>query len=79
MDDLKYKALKIIYERKYLSWRQAVEIVGGKKRLQHLIDEQAVRVSSKPNNTTSKWRLNAADCIENVKPTLVKKLANTLI
>jgi len=79
MDDLKYKALKIIYEKKNLSWRQAVEIVGGKKRLQRLIDEQAVRVSRRPNDTTSKWLLNAADCIENVKPSLVKRLANTLI
>ena len=74
-NDIKFQCLCNLWETKSLSFRQATEIVGGKERLSRLIDSGLVRAKKNSGGENAAWRINAADCIRNLKPALVKKFA----
>lgn len=67
-----FQCLLIIYETKTFSMRQAIEIVGGNGRLKELIDNGSIRATKGERNCS--WRINAADCIRNIRPALIKKI-----
>jgi len=67
-DEVRFKSLLIAMRNKTVSFRQAVVIVGGTVRLTRLIEEGRVRCDKLAGSQNRKWRINAADCYNNVRP-----------
>lgn len=64
----KYQSLLRRTERLHVSYRKAVMLVGGEKRLERLMLEEKVRYSKPEGGSNTMWRFNFADIIRNVKP-----------
>lgn len=64
----KYQSLLMRTERLHVSYRRAVVLVGGEKRLERLMLEGRVRYSKPEGSVNTMWRFNFADIIRNVKP-----------
>lgn len=71
----KYQSILIQVDGMTFSWKIAEHLVGGKKRLQRLMDERKVRFDKSLASANSKWQFNATDIIRNIKPNL-NKLTN---
>jgi len=50
------------------SWAIAVKLVGGKKRLERLMQENKVRFDKPFGATNTKWQFVACDILSNIKP-----------
>ncbi len=64
----KYQSLLRRTERLHVSYRKAVMLVGGEKRLERLMLEGKVRYSKPEGSVNTMWRFNFSDIIRNVKP-----------
>lgn len=64
----KYQSLLRRTERIHVSYRKAVMLVGGEKRLERLMLAEKVRYSKPEGRANTMWRFNLADIIRNVKP-----------
>lgn len=64
----KFSSLVGRLEKRHCSYKKAVEIVGGEKRLQDLMDNERVRYEKPLGAKNTMWRFNMADIINNVKP-----------
>lgn len=64
----KYLSLLRRTESLCVSYKKAVKLVGGEKRLERLMLEGKVRYSKPEGSTNTMWRFNLADIIKNVKP-----------
>lgn len=64
----KYQSLLRRTERIHVSYKKAVKLVGGEKRLERLMLEEKVRYSKPVGNPNTMWRFNLGDIIRNVKP-----------
>lgn len=67
----KFQSLLRRTERLHVSYKKAVVLVGGEKRLEGLMLAQKVRYSKPDGAANSMWRFNLADIIRNVKPLVV--------
>jgi hypothetical protein len=50
------------------SWAMAVKLVGGKKRLERLMQEDKVRFDKPFGSTNTRWQFVASDILSNIKP-----------
>lgn len=64
----KYQSLLRRTERLHVSFKKAVILVGGEKRLEKLMLSEKVRYSKPEGSSNTMWRFNLADIIRNVKP-----------
>lgn len=64
----KYLSLLRRTERIDISYKRAVKLVGGEKRLERLMLEEKIRYSKPDGSANTMWRINFADVIRNVKP-----------
>lgn len=64
----KYQSLLRRTERLHVSYRRAVILVGGEKRLERLMLAGRIRYSKPEGSVNTMWRFNFADIIRNVKP-----------
>lgn len=64
----KYQSLLRRTERLHVSYRKAVMLVGGEKRLERLMLDGKVRYSKPEGSANTMWRFNLADIVRNVKP-----------
>lgn len=56
------------------SWAVAVRLVGGKKRLERLMQENKVRYDKPFGAVNTKWKFAASDILAYVKPLSVTKV-----
>lgn len=75
-DEVRFQSLLIAMRNKTVSYRQAVIIVGGDVRLKKLMESGVVRCNKPSGTSNKKWRINAADCYNNVRPRLKEVYAN---
>lgn len=64
----KYQSLIRRTERLHVSYRKAVMLVGGEKRLEKLMLQEKVRYFKPDGSANTMWRFNLSDIIRNVKP-----------
>lgn len=64
----KYLSLLKRAERINVSYKRAVKLVGGEKRLERLMLKEKIRYSKPDGSANTMWRINFADVIRNVKP-----------
>lgn len=64
----KYQSLLRRAERIHVSYRRAVMLVGGEKRLEKLMLAEKIRYRKPDGAPNTMWRINLADVIRNVKP-----------
>lgn len=69
-DEVRFKSLLLMMERKSLSYREAVKIVGGDVTLKRFIENGEIRCDKPDGSPNRKWRINAADCYRHIKPRL---------
>lgn len=66
----KFISLLERFEGRTFSYNMSMHLVGGKKRLEHLINEGKLRYDKKGDSRNSPWEFNAIDILKNVKPNL---------
>ena len=64
----KYLSLLRRAEKIHVSYKRAVMLVGGEKRLENLMLAEKVRYTKPPGAPNTMWRINLADVFRNVKP-----------
>lgn len=64
----KYQSLLRRTEGIHVSYKKAVKLVGGEKRLERLMLAEKVRYTKPDGNANTMWRFNLSDIIRNVKP-----------
>lgn len=64
----KYQSLLRRTEKLHVSYKKAVTLVGGEKRLERLMLEEKIRYFKPEGAVNTMWRFNLADVIKNVKP-----------
>ena len=64
----KYQSLLRRTESIHVSYKKAVKLVGGEKRLERLMLAEKVRYTKPDGNPNTMWRFNLADIVRNVKP-----------
>lgn len=64
----KFQSLLRRTERLHVSYKKAVRLVGGEKRLEKLMLAKKVRYSKPEGSANTMWRFNLSDIIRNVKP-----------
>lgn len=64
----KYQSLLRRTESIHVSYKKAVKLVGGEKRLERLMLAEKVRYTKLDGNPNTMWRFNLSDIIRNVKP-----------
>lgn len=64
----KYNSLLKCVDGLHCSYKKAVKIVGGEKRLERLMTSEKVRYSKPSGSPNTMWRFNMSDIIQNVKP-----------
>ncbi len=52
-------------EKQDVSWKKAVVLIGGEKRLETLMDQGKIRFSKPDGARNTKWRFNLADIVRN--------------
>lgn len=72
----KFKALCSCLDGMHCSYKKAVKIVGGEKRLQRLMEEEKVRYEKPYGAPNTMWRFNLSDIITQVNPRLVRRAYN---
>lgn len=66
-----------VMERETFGQRKAATIVGGLKRLEHLMEEGKVRCEKPTQKQNGKWFCNAADVLKYaIKPTMRRRKRN---
>ncbi|MBR5592762.1 MAG: hypothetical protein IKW46_01695 [Bacteroidaceae bacterium] len=73
----KFASLEQRLESVVFSYRKAVKIVGGEKRLERLLLDGKIRYEKPEGSRNSMWQFNAADVIRNVKPAKRETLQHT--
>ena len=73
----KFASLEQRLESVVFSYRKAVRIVGGEKRLERLLLDGKIRYEKPEGSRNSMWQFNAADVILNVKPAKRETLQHT--
>lgn len=68
--EVRYKSLLLRMEKQTFSSAQAIKIVGGKKRLEKFIVQGTIRAVKPEGASNRQWRINAADCLRCVKPSM---------
>lgn len=51
-----------------ISWKMSQKLVGGKKRLERLMQEEKVKYDKPEGSSNTKWLFDAADIFSNIKP-----------
>lgn len=64
----KYQSLLRRTERLHVSYRKAVQLIGGEKRLERLMLQKRIRYFKPEGGVNTMWRFNLSDVIRNVKP-----------
>ncbi len=64
----KYQSLLRRTESIHVSYKKAVKLVGGEKRLEQLMLAEKVRYTKPGGSANTMWRFNLSDIIRNVKP-----------
>ena len=54
-------------ESQQVSWKKAVKLIGGEKRLERLIIEGKLRYHKPEGAANTKWRFNLADIVKNAR------------
>lgn len=54
-------------EKQEVSWKKAVILVGGEKRLESLMEEGKIRFFKPDGARNTKWRFNLADIVKNTR------------
>ena len=66
---LKYQSLLHRTEKIHVSYKKAVQLIGGEKRLERLMLQKDIRYTKPEGAVNTMWRFNLADIIRNVRPT----------
>ncbi len=64
----KFQSLLLRVDGLHCSYKKAVKIVGGEKRLERLMLDEKVRYSKPEGSSNTMWRFNMRDVFLNVKP-----------
>ena len=54
-------------EKQEISWKKAVILVGGEKRLESLMEQGKIRFFKPEGARNTKWRFNLADIVKNTR------------
>ncbi len=54
-------------EKQDVSWKKAVLLIGGEKRLERLMSDGVIRYSKPEGASNTKWRFNLADIVKNAR------------
>lgn len=75
LESYKFMALCMCLDDMHCSYKKAVKIVGGEKRLGWLMDTGKVRYDKPIGARNTMWRFNLSDIIRYVNPRIVKQFS----